>query len=56
MSERVQEAALGVVTTLGLALVGLALYHLDAHEAGMLVLGAAIGHAAPRRRKPEAAK
>lgn len=51
MSERMQEAALAAAQLLGLVIAGVVLYHLGQPEVGSLVIGAALGHAAPRRRK-----
>lgn len=51
MSERMQEAALAAAQLLGLVIAGVVLYQLGQPEVGSLVIGAALGHAAPRRRK-----
>lgn len=57
MSERMQEALLSAAQMLGLVAAGVVLYHLGQPEVGSVVIGAAIGHAAPRRqRKPAVAQ
>ncbi|UJR81502.1 hypothetical protein [Sandaracinus amylolyticus] len=51
MSERMQEAALAAAQLLGLVIAGIVLYQMGQTEVGSLVIGAALGHAAPRRAR-----
>lgn len=51
MSERMQEAALAAAQLLGLVVAGVVLYQMGQPEVGSLVIGAALGHAAPRRAR-----
>jgi len=53
MSQDTQEKLIAAATTVALAGIGAGLYAIGAHEPALLVLGAALGHAAPRRaRRP----
>jgi hypothetical protein len=46
-----QEAVLAAAQLLGLVIAGVVLYQMGQTEVGSLVIGAALGHAAPRRRR-----
>jgi hypothetical protein len=51
MTQETQEKLISAATTVLLAGIGAGLYYVGAHEPALLVIGAALGHAAPRRAR-----